>query len=171
MLLELVIYIRYIWTLVAYQSYRNLGLCWLVSNQRFLSLHEREGMCTSLQFQRTATNVDGFILIYEINSTEMATKIQNLSLLEEIPKALITLWNAFLHKLALDYIPSCNILLFHVWNFSLPPKRDALTRDIFISLQHWAQCWTHKEHSLCLTSNRTFALMIKPCESWVPEIW
>lgn len=49
-------------------------------------------MRTSFQFQRTATNVDAFILIAEMNSTEMATMIQNTSLpLEEIPKALITL--------------------------------------------------------------------------------
>lgn len=42
MLLKLVIYtISYIRSLVACQSYRNLGLCWSVSNQRFLALPER----------------------------------------------------------------------------------------------------------------------------------
>lgn len=81
MLLKLVIYIymviyiyiymvSYIRSLVAYQSYRNLGLCSSVSNQRFLSLLEREGTCTSLQFQRKATHVDGSVLTPERNSTE-----------------------------------------------------------------------------------------------------
>lgn len=73
MLLKLVIYIymvSYIQSLVAYQSYRNLGLCSSVSNQRFLSLLEREGTCTSLQFQRKATHVDGSVLTPERNSTE-----------------------------------------------------------------------------------------------------
>lgn len=31
----------YMWSLVACQSYRNLGLCWSISNQRFLALPER----------------------------------------------------------------------------------------------------------------------------------
>lgn len=126
----------YIWSLVAYQRYRNLGLCWSVSNQRFLSLPEREGMCTSLQFQRTATNVDGFILIIERNSTEMATMIQKhfspfwkKSLKHYRTPTCISLQvSTWLYRLS--FSPS----LFRVWKFSPPPKEMlSSSRDIFIS--------------------------------------
>lgn len=61
-----------IWSLVACQSYRTLELCWSESNQRCLSLSEKECMCQFL-VPRTITNVDRPALISKMSPTEVAT--------------------------------------------------------------------------------------------------
>lgn len=55
-----------------------------------------------------------------------------LSLLEEIPKALVVLWNAISPRVSTWLYTSFNPSLFHIWKLSLPPKRDALINKGYV---------------------------------------
>lgn len=156
----------YIRSLVACQSYRNLGLCWSESNQRFLSLSER-GHMYQFVVPRTVTNMESPALISEIsptcgNSNSRCFSSSSTSLKHSsTPKRT-------LHKLALDCMASFNPSQFSVGSFYQspppPPKRMLqLSRNIvlFLTAQHWMSYWTHTRHSFWWTSNRTIIFVLE----------
>lgn len=113
-----------IWSLVACQSYRNLGLCWSESNQRVLSLSERAyaPVCSSKD-----CNKYGWACPHEWdqsywNSNNSGCFSSSSTSLEHSSTPRCTL-----HKLALDCIPSFNPSSSSVGSFyqSPLPKKDA----------------------------------------------
>lgn len=169
----------YIWSLVACQSYRNLGLWWSESNQRwFLSLWKR-GCMHHFVVLRTVKDKGGSAIISVVSATEIAT-IQDSSLPPQRPwstlallSALSTCWHLITCHLLIPHHSVYGSFYHHHLSSPPPQKKDAsvvkkysyipdsTTLDVVL---------THPRHSIWQTSNRTVMLW-ESCESRVPEIW
>lgn len=161
----------YIWSLVACQSYRNLGLCWWESNQRwFLSLWKR-GYMHHFVVLRT---VKGWLCHHQRGQCYWNSNNSRLFSPSSTSLKHSSTPQCTLHALTLDYMPS--FILHSVYgSFYLhpksPPKKDAsvvkkyscvpdsTTLDVVL---------THPSCSLWQTCNRTVMLW----ESlWIVSTW
>lgn len=151
----------YIWSLVTCQSYRNLGLCWSESNQRFLSLKERvcAPLCSSKDYKRYGwlCHHQRGQCYWNSNNSRLFSPSSTSLKHSSTPKCT-------LHMLTLDYMPSFNPSPFSVWKLFQPPPQkkkdasvvkkysyvpDSTTLDVVL---------THPRHSIWQTSNRTVML-------------
>lgn len=128
----------YIWSLVACQSYRNLGLFWSESNQRFLSLKERvyAPLCSSKDFKRY-----GWLCHHRRGQCYRNSKNSRVFSPSSASLKHSSVPQCTLHALTLDYMPSFNPSPLSVWKLLLPPQKKMLQLSrntvMFLTAQHW----------------------------------
>lgn len=155
----------YIWSLVACQSYRNLGLCWSESNQRwFLSLWKR-GYMHHFVVLRT---VKGWLCHHQRGQCYWNSNNSRLFSPSSTSLKHSSTPQCTLHALTLDYMPSFNPSPFSVWKLLSPPppkKKCFSCQEIQLySWQHNTGCSTNTPKALHMTDFQQNCHVVVPSE-------
>lgn len=166
----------YIWSLVACQSYRNLGLWWSESNQRwFLSLWKR-GCMHHFVVLRTVKDKGGSAIISVVSATEIAT-IQDSSLPPQRPwstlallSALSTCWHLITCHLLIPHHSVYGSFYHHHLSSPPPKKRCFSCQEIQLySWQHNTGCSTDTPKALHMTDFQQDCHVMG--ELWIASTW